>query len=296
MKVGIHVVSFGWAGGPEKVGSTLADIGRAAEEAGVDSLSLMDHYLQLGGMLGTAEDPMLEGYTALGFLAARTTTTKLHLLVTGTTYRHPGLLAKIVSTLDVLSAGRAKLGIGAAWYEREHRALGVPFPPIAERFERLEETLQIVKQMWSADNGAFHGRHYDLDETINSPQPLQRPHPPIMIGGGGEKKTLRLVAKYADVWNMPFNPDGGLPTLRHKLDVLREHCHREARDFTTIEKSIMWVGASPTTPDTVAAFIDSMAAAAVLGVTDVHLMPFGHDPVGFVASVGEHVIPALADL
>jgi len=148
----------------------------------VDSLSLMDHYLQLGGVLGTAEDPMLEGYTALGFLAARTTIAKMHLLVTGTTYRNPGLLAKIMSTLDVLSGGRAKLGIGAAWYEREHRALGVPSPPIAERFE-----------------------------------------------------TLRLVAKYADVWNVPFNPDGGLPTLRRKLDVLREHCDRQGRDFSTIE-------------------------------------------------------------
>jgi len=296
VKVGIHVVSFGWTGGPDRVGPTLADIGRAADQAGVDSLSLMDHYLQLGGMLGIAEDPMLEGYTALGFLAARTSTAKLHLLVTGTTYRHPGLLAKIVSTLDVLSGGRAKLGIGAAWYEREHNALGVPFPPIAERFERLEETLQIVKQMWSEDNGPFGGRHYQLAETINSPQPLQRPHPPILIGGGGEKKTLRLVAKYADVWNVPFNPDGGLPTLRRKLDVLREHCHREGRDFTSIEKSIMWVGSSPTTPDTLAVFIDTMATAAELGVTDVHLMPVGSDPVGFVVSVGQHAVPALADL
>jgi F420-dependent oxidoreductase-like protein len=296
VKVGIHVVSFGWTGGPEKYGPTLAEIGRAAEQAGVDSLSLMDHYLQLGGMLGTAEDPMLEGYTALGFLTASTSSAKLHLLVTGTTYRHPGLLAKIVSTLDVLSGGRAKLGIGAAWYEREHRALGVPFPPITERFERLEETLQIVKQMWSEDNGPFRGRHYDLAETINSPQPLQRPHPPIMIGGGGEMKTLRLVAKYGDVWNMPFNPDGGLPTLTRKLQVLREHCDREGRDFASIERSIMWMGASPTSPDTVAAFTKTMAAVAGLGVADVHLMPFGADPVEFVANVGEHVIPALADL
>jgi alkanesulfonate monooxygenase SsuD/methylene tetrahydromethanopterin reductase-like flavin-dependent oxidoreductase (luciferase family) len=179
MKVGIHLVSFGWAGGPEKIGPVLAKIGRAAEQAGVDSLSLMDHYLQLGGM----PPPRTPRQDCV----------------------HTGRP----------SGGRAKLGIGAARYQREHTALGVPFPPVAERFERLEETLQIVKKMWSEDDGPFRGRHYQLAETINSPQPLQRPHPPVMIGGGGERKTLRLVAKYADAWNLPFNPDGGgLDTLR----------------------------------------------------------------------------------
>ena len=159
MKLGVHLVNFSLPGGPETIGPTLAATGRAAEEAGLDNLSFMDHYLQLEFLAG-AEDPMLEGYTALGFLAAHTSSVELQLLMTGVTYRHPGLLAKIVSTLDVLSGGRAALGIGAAWYEREHRALGVPFPPLAERFERLEETLQIVRQMWSADNGPFDGRHY----------------------------------------------------------------------------------------------------------------------------------------
>ena len=201
MKLGVHLVNFSLSGGPETIGPTLAATGRAAEEAGLDNLSFMDHYLQLEFLAG-AEDPMLEGYTALGFLAAHTTSVELQLLMTGVTYRHPGLLAKIVSTLDVLSGGRAALGIGAAWYEREHRALGVPFPPLAERFERLEETLQIVHQMWGADDGPFQGTHYQLAETINSPQPLRRPHPPIMVGGGGEQKTLRLVAKYADACNV----------------------------------------------------------------------------------------------
>jgi F420-dependent oxidoreductase-like protein len=213
MKVGIHVVSFGWAGGPERIGPTLAEIGRTAEDAGVEAISLMDHYFQLD-FIGPPELPMLEGYTALGFLAGQTSRLRLHLLVTGVTYRQPALLAKIVSTLDVLSGGRALLGLGAAWFEREHRGLGVPFPPVAERFERLDETLQIVRQMWSDNDGPFHGTHYRLEETINSPQPVQRPHPPIMIGGGGERKTLRLVARYADAWNLIIPADGGLDVLR----------------------------------------------------------------------------------
>ena len=205
MRLGVHLVNFSLPGGPASIAPTLAATGRAAEEAGLDNLSFMDHYLQLEFLSG-AEDPMLEGYTALGFLAAHTTSVELQLLMTGVTYRHPGLLAKIVSTLDVLSGGRAALGIGAAWYEREHRALGVPFPPLAERFERLDETLRIVRQMWSDDNGPFEGKHYRLAETINSPQPLRKPHPPIMVGGGGEKKTLRLVAKYADACNVFAGP------------------------------------------------------------------------------------------
>ena len=193
---------------------------------------------------------MLEGYTALGFLAAHTSTVELQLLMTGVTYRHPGLLAKIVSTLDVLSGGRAALGIGAAWYEREHRALGVPFPPLAERFERLEETLQIVRQMWSDDDGPFDGKHYQLAETINSPQPLRQPHPPIMVGGGGEKKTLRLVAKYADALQ-PVRRSGHRSRRRspHKLDVLREHCAREGTDYDRIRKTVLYTGPLGPAPD-----------------------------------------------
>ncbi|WP_405068946.1 TIGR03560 family F420-dependent LLM class oxidoreductase [Kribbella sp. NBC_01510] len=189
MKLGVHVVSFDVDvdGGAAAIGPTLARVGRAAEDAGVYNLSVMDHYLQLD-MAGGAGRPMMEGYTTLGFLAAHTSTVELQLLVTGVTYRYPGLLAKIVSTLDVLSGGRALLGIGAAWYEREHAALGVPFPPLRERFERLEETLQIVHQMWSEDNGPYHGLHYRLAETINSPQPLRVPRPPIMIGGVGRRR------------------------------------------------------------------------------------------------------------
>jgi F420-dependent oxidoreductase-like protein len=210
MRVGVHLVNFTLPGGPVSIGPTLAAVGRAADVAGVANLSLMDHYFQLE-MIGGADQPMLEGYTGLGFLAAHNASAELQLLCTGVTYRHPGLLAKIVSTLDVLSGGRAVLGIGAAWYEREHLGLGVPYPPVAERFERLEETLQIIRQMWSADDGPFEGRHYRLAETINSPQPLQTPRPRIMIGGGGEKKTLRLVAKYADACNLFASTDADGP-------------------------------------------------------------------------------------
>jgi F420-dependent oxidoreductase-like protein len=248
MRLGVHLINFDLPGGPAAVGSTLARVGAAAEAAGVVNLSAMDHYLQIEGMgVGGADAPMLEGYTTLGYLAAHTSTVELQLLVTGVTYRHPGLLAKIVSTLDVLSGGRAALGLGAAWYEREHAAFGVPFPPLKERFERLEETLQIMHQMWSADEGPFQGKHYQLAETVNSPQPLRRPHPPIMIGGAGEKKTLRLVARYADATNLFARPQSEPDEVKAKLAVLAEHCAREGTDYSQIRKTILW--AAPLSPD-----------------------------------------------
>ncbi|MFI1564434.1 LLM class F420-dependent oxidoreductase [Streptomyces sp. NPDC020490] len=297
MKTGIHLVSYDVPGGTGAIAPVLAETAGLVEEAEISSLTLMDHYLQVAGMgLGETDAPMLEGYTALAFLAAHTRAVRLHLLVTGVTYRHPGLLAKIVSTLDVLSGGRAALGLGAAWYEREHRALGVPYPPLAERFERLEETLQIVRQMWSRETGPYQGAHYRLAGTINSPQPLTRPHPPIMIGGGGEQKTLRLVAKYADAWNLPVQPGTGPDAFRTKLDVLRGHCDREGRDFDTITKSVMYVGTPPSDPATTDAFIEEMTAHAALGVEEVHLMPCGPDPRPVIAYLGEHVVPHLARL
>ncbi len=211
MRVGIHFVNFTLPGSPETLGPTLATTARIAEESGVSVFTLMDHWFQME-MMATSEDPMLEGYTSLGFLAGHTDTMTLGLLVTGVTYRHPGLLAKIVTTLDVLSGGRAQLGIGAAWYEREHRGLGVPFPPLAERFERLEETLQICLQMWSGDSGPYQGRHYQLAETICSPPPVSTPRPRILVGGSGERKTLRLVARYADACNLFATSPGTSPT------------------------------------------------------------------------------------
>ena len=289
MRIGVHVVRFDLDGGTASIAPTLAALGAAAEEAGVDNLSLMDHYFQLE-MVGDASLPMLEGYTTLGFLAAHTSTVDLQLLVTGVTYRHPGLLAKIVATLDVLSSGRAVLGLGAAWYEREHRALGVPFQPLAERFERLEETLQIVRQMWGPDDGPFEGRHYRLRETICSPAPLRRP--PVLVGGQGERKTLRLVAEYADAANLFANPRSGPDGVAHKLEVLRAHCAERGRSYDEIRKTILW--AAPLDPADGDGFVEQMRGYADLGVEEVHVMHFGQDPVGFVRGLGRSVVPGLS--
>ena len=232
MKVGLHIADFTWDGGPPALRSRLAEVARGADDAGVDRVSVMDHVWQIGN-LGPPEHEMLEAYTALGFLAAVTERVKLLTVVTAVVYREPGLLAKAVTTLDVLSGGRSILGIGAAWNEEEARGLGLFFPPRAERFERLEEALRICQQMWSDDDGPFEGKHYHLARTLNSPQALSQPHPPILIGGGGERKTLRLVARYADACNLFDTPE-----LAHKLDVLREHCAAEGRDYDTIEKTV----------------------------------------------------------
>jgi F420-dependent oxidoreductase-like protein len=232
---------------------------------------------------------MLEAYTTLGYVAARTDRMTLGVLVTGVTYRHPGLLAKIVSTLDVLSEGRARLGIGASWYEREQRGLGVPVVPVAERFERLEETLQICLQMWSDDDGPYQGRHYQLAETRCVPQPISQPHPPILVGGGGEKKTLRLAARYADACNVfAISPSD----VAHKLDVLRSHCDAEGRDYDRIQKTLLAV--RPVLAD-VDGFVAAAGEYAKLGVTEIEVMPDRH-PVEFAEQVGEQVLPRLAEL
>lgn len=285
VKLGVHQIAFTVPDGTTGIAPELARLANAVEEAGVTHLSVMDHYFQMEQIL-PATDPMLEGYTTLGFLAAHTSTVRLGLLVTGVTYRHPGLLAKIVSTLDVLSGGRAELGIGAAWYEREHRGLGVPFPPVAERFERLEETLRICRQMWDQDNdGPFEGKHYQLAETLCHPAPLAKP--PILIGGGGEKKTLRLVARYADACNL-FTPSP--QEVAHKLDVLRRHCDEVGRDYDTIQKTANHNG--PITDS----FVDDMAAYAELGIETMIVMPPGDTPAKYVEEVVAPLVPQLATL
>jgi F420-dependent oxidoreductase-like protein len=288
MRVGIHFVNFALPGAPESLGPTLAETARIAEQGGVSVFTLMDHWFQME-MMASAEDPMLEGYTSLGFLAGRTQTMKLGLLVTGVTYRHPGLLAKIVTTLDVLSGGRAQLGIGAAWYEREHRGLGVPYPPLSERFERLEETIQICLQMWSSDNGPYEGRHYQLAETICSPPPISSPRPRLLVGGSGERKTLRLVAKYADACNLFAS---SAADIAHKLEVLSRHCDNEGRDPASIDKTIL---AMSNPLDDTNAFIAQMAEYVALGVGAVELMPSG-DPIAYATQVGERIVPALDQL
>jgi F420-dependent oxidoreductase-like protein len=294
MRIGVHLVDFAFADGPESIAPTLAQAGQLADEGGIANLSLMDHYLQMEEM-GGPDQPMLEGYTTLGYLAGQTSKVELQLLVTGVTYRHPGLLAKIVSTLDVLSGGRAALGIGAAWYAREHEALGVPFPPLSERFERLEETLQIVLQMWSPDDGRFDGRHFALAETLNNPAPLSRPHPPIMIGGSGERKTLRLVAEYGNACNF-FAGDGpaGPETVARKLALLREHCDEQGTDYDAIRKTILYVGAGRPDSSGARELTEQLAQYAQVGISQAHLMPGRTLPTAFIADVAEYLIPALA--
>ncbi|MET7485311.1 LLM class F420-dependent oxidoreductase [Streptomyces sp. NPDC005538] len=292
MRVGVHINRFNHPGGPAAVGPELAAAGAAAEAAGVSWLSVMDHYFQME-FNGGAEDAMLEAYTTLGFLAGHTSTVRLGALVTGVTYRNPGLLAKIATTLDVLSGGRATLGIGAAWYDREHHGLGVAYPPVAERFERLEETLRICLQMWDPEaNGPFEGKHYRLAETLCVPAPVSSPHPEIMIGGGGEKKTLRLVAQYADACNLIVStPD----ELRHKLDVLRGHCDRLGRDYGHIRKTIVHTGESVTTGD-VEAFLREIDGFTKLGVDTVILGPRTGEPAEWIERFVAPVVPRLAEL
>jgi F420-dependent oxidoreductase-like protein len=288
MKLGLHYWNYSRPTDPAAIADTLAETARIADEAGVASFTVMDHFFQMEGS-GSADEPMLEGYTALGFVAARTRRVTLGMLVTGVMYRYPGLLAKTVTTLDVLSGGRARLGIGASWYEREQRALGVPVVPVAERFERLEETLQICRQMWSDDNGPYEGRHYQLAETLCVPAPISRPHPPIMIGGGGERKTLLMVARYGDACNV-FGTSRD--DVAHKLDVLRAHCAAEGRDYDTIEKTVAYV---PPVLDDVDAFVADVEAYAALGVSEIQVMPDRH-PVEYAERLAENVVPRLAKL
>ncbi len=289
MQLGIHYANFTLPGGPEAIGATLAATAKAAEEGGCATFTMMDHWFQME-QFATAQDPMLEGYTSLGFLAGQTRRMTLGLMVTGVTYRHPGLLAKIVTTLDVLSGGRALLGIGAAWYEREHQGLGVPYPPVGERFERLEETLQICRQMWSDNDGPYQGAHYHLAETVCVPRPIQQPRPRILIGGGGERKTLMLVAKYADACNLFATGPG---EVQHKLDVLARHCDAEGRDMGTIQKTILG-GGNPL--DDVDAFLASMEEYARLGIDLIEIVPRTSDPVALVSELGEKVASRLAEI
>jgi F420-dependent oxidoreductase-like protein len=292
VRIGIHYANFSHPDWQHRLVDRLTETARVADQGGASLFTVMDHYFQMEP-LGGPPEPMLEGYTTLGYLAGQTERVRLGLLVTGATYRHPGLLAKIVTTLDVLSRGRAMLGLGAAWYDREHAGLGVPFPPTAERFERLEETLRIVRQMWSDDDGAFEGRHYRLAETVCVPPPVQRPHPPIMVGGGGERKTLRQVAQYADACNIfPEGVDG----MRHKLDVLRRHCDDVGRDYDAIEKTMLVGGDAPDPIAETDAYVAELARYAELGISLVTLTPPTDDPVGWTTQVCERVVPRLAEI
>jgi F420-dependent oxidoreductase-like protein len=290
MKVGLQIPDFTWPGGPASLGADLSAVARTADDAGFEFISVMDHFFQIP-VVGPADHEMLEAYTTLAYLAGCTSRTKLVTLVTGAIYRHPGVLAKIVTTLDVLSGGRAWLGIGAAWNEEESKGLGIPFPPVAERFERLEETLQICLQMWRGDESPYRGTHYELDRPLNSPQALSVPHPPIMIGGGGERKTLRFVARYAQACNLFAGPD-----LARKLDVLRAHCDAENRVYDEIQKTCYYLFDVGPNGEKANEIIDNLGPLAEMGFDTA---------IGAVANVweitpleiiGGQVIPMVADL
>ncbi|GAB2848296.1 LLM class F420-dependent oxidoreductase [Actinoallomurus bryophytorum] len=290
MKIGLQIPDFTWPNGPSKLGAELAEVARTADSAGFNRIAVMDHVFQIRGV-GPAEHEMLEAYTTLGYLAAHTSRAKLLTLVTGAVYRSPGLLAKIVTTLDVLSGGRAELGVGAAWNEDEARALGLFFPPVAERFEHLEETLQICLQMWSDGDGPYEGRRHQLARTLNSPQALSQPHPPIMIGGGGEKKTLRFVARYGQACNLFPGPE-----VEHKLDVLRAHCEAEGRDYDEIEKTCYFIFDPGEKGEKTGEIVDGLGRLAEQGFGSALGAVAGVWKIAPLEAIGSDVIPVVADL
>ncbi len=293
MKIGLNIPDFTWPGGPAKLGGTLSQIARTADQAGFDSIWVMDHFWQIR-MNGPEHHDMLEGYSSLSYLAALTTRAKLGTMVTGVIYRYPGVLAKTVTTLDVLSGGRAWLGIGAAWNEAESRGLGIPFPPIKERFERLEETLQICLAMWEGKRGSekpLRGKYYQPERPLNVPQSLSRPHPPILIGGGGEKKTLRLVAQYADACNLFPSPE-----VPRKLDILREHCKAVGRNYDEIEKTAMFQFDVGDNGENIGRVFGGLRWLASMGIqTAIGSVPKIYE-LKRLELIGEKLIPAVADL
>jgi F420-dependent oxidoreductase-like protein len=291
MKLGVQIADFAWKGGPSCMRETLAAIARTADDVGLDLIGVADHLWQ-GDYLGGVERPELECIATLGVIAAHNERCRLVPLVAGVHFRPPALLAKSLTTLDVLSGGRAMLGIGAGWYEAEARGLGIPFPPLAERIEMLEEAVQICLRMWHGEHGderPFVGEHYRLERPLNSPQSLSRPHPPIMIGGSGEQKTLRLVARYADACSLYPNPD-----LPHKLDVLRRHCETEGRDYDSVEKTCMYhfnLGPDGATTGEIIAGLQRLSGLGIQTTIGIVASP---EPVATLEAIGRDVLPEVA--
>jgi len=288
MRLGLQIPRFSWPQAPGSIRPKLKDIAVAAEAAGFDSLWVMDHFFQIPGV-GRPVEPMLEAYTTLGYLAGVTQRMQLGALVTGVIYRHPGLLVKEVTSLDVLSGGRAYFGIGAGWFQREADGLGVPFPSTAERFEQLEEALQITQQMWSGQVGSYQGKHFRLAETLCQPMPLRQPYPPIIIGGMGERKTLRMVAQYGDACNL-FARQGS-DVLRRKLEVLAGHCQRLERPYHQIEKTTLATAELSEGKRSPQALVDWCGELAGLGIDHaIFNMPNVHE-IAPIELVGRDVLP-----
>jgi F420-dependent oxidoreductase-like protein len=306
MKLGLQIPSYTFPGGPQELGPKLVEIGNAAEDAGFDSVWVADHFFQVP-VVGPAEGDMLEAYITLGYLAGRTSRVSLGTMVTGVTFRNPGFLIKQVTTLDVLSGGRAWLGIGAAWFDREHHGLGIDFPPLRERFERLEEALQIAHQMWDPDNnGRYDGNHYQLAETLNFPPPLSQPRPRILVGGSGEKKTLRLVAKYADACNIfamqtvDFVRQNfvmqDVDFVRQRLDVLRGHCEREGRNYDEIEKTVCIVLDVGPNGEEAGRLVELLSELSDVGAQTVIGPTIGVEHIARIEAIGRDVIPQIRGL
>jgi F420-dependent oxidoreductase-like protein len=292
MRLGLQLNNFDWDGGPACFADTLTEIAGAAEEAGFDRIGVADHLWQ-HPIMGGPEADELECYTTLAFLAANTERTRLTAMVTGVHFRHPGVLAKTVTTLDVLSGGRAALGIGSGHYEEETRGLGIPFPPQKERFEMLEEAIQICLRMWSGERGderPFEGKHYRLERPLNLPQSISRPHPPIMIAGDGERKTLRLVARYADACSLRPKPE-----IPGKLDVLRLHCEEEGRDYEKIEKTCAFALDAGENGEKAGELIGQLRWLSGMGVETVIGVVPNVDRITPLETIGREVIPAVAD-
>jgi F420-dependent oxidoreductase-like protein len=297
MKLGLQINSFTWPGGTPQIGPTLERVARTADEIGLDSIWVMDHFFQIRGV-GNEDEPMLEGWTALGYLAAVTRRARLGLMVGGVPYRAPALWVKAATTLDVLSGGRAWLGIGAAWNAEEAMALGFRFPGLGERFEQLEDTLRIAHEMWTGERGSearFQGRQFRASRLLNSPQSLSRPRVPIMIGGGGERKTLRLVAQYGDATNV----FGGPVALAHKYEVLRAHCADVGRNYDEIERSTlqtMRLGDGTARTETPGQIVDRFGELADAGAQHVIFSVPGVDDLAKLERIGAEVLPQLRNL
>lgn len=295
MRIGLHIPNFTWPGGPAALRERLGEVVRTADDAGFSFITVMDHFFQIG-VQGPVEMEMLEGYSALSYLAGATKRVRLGTMVTGVTYRHPGVLIKTVTTLDVLSGGRAFLGLGAAWFEREHVGLGIPYPPLKERFERLEETLQIAHQMFAGKRDPYEGRYYHLAEPLLSPAPLSQPRIPILVGGSGEQKTLRLVAKYADGCNLFGDPE----TQRQKLNILKQHCSEVGRPYEEILRtanSRIFVSAKG--EDGSLTPTQALEQVRALGEAGVQLVNFSMPNVSTIEPLeifGRGIIPAVADI
>ncbi|NDJ54245.1 MAG: LLM class F420-dependent oxidoreductase [Chloroflexi bacterium] len=290
MQTGLMIHNYSNPTGLTNLGPQLGQLAQVAERSGFESIWLLDHLFQME-MAGSLDDPMLEAYTTLGYLAALTQSAQLGVMVTGVIYRYPAMLVKVLTTLDVLSGGRAWLGIGASWYEREARGLGIPFPSLKDRFEQLEETLQITLQMWGSDIAAYNGTHFQLAEARNRPQPLSQPHPPILIGGTGEKKTLRMVAQYANASN--FGGEVALDVIAHKLTVLQAHCERLDRDYDSILKTVNRSVGPEQSNDEIGSVVQQLAQ---LGIGKVIFVPSNPYDIAFIERLGQEVLPAIESL